>query len=531
MRLSKAQYSEATFSSLIRDLGRIYDDSDNAERHPGLCDVVRAARNANVSNASRYWCQLLEGSAMTCVLSQSMPPIPSMESSTVTQQIPISVVQSLGFPFEVILKGAWSIVLSKLSGADDVVFGQFLETRDIRLANDRSSRDVVGPLGNIIPVRTRHLSVSVSPYEYLKSIQTQHSTSVSHGGMEFMKIVRDCTSWPPWTRFATVVQHMDKLEHDSLEEFSLGTAVCKLNRVEANYQHADILVRSMASNDTTIDMSLTVKDGRVPGSFAGEVMELLYATIALLASTPARSSLSLELLDGYTMSRIPLPSPPQQDVRTTRPAQPVRPDQARAISSLIQAAWDSILSSRSVPPPKQRTTPFYKIWGSLVPAAELARYFTEHLPNLKLPNLQGVKFSVEEIVSHPSMSAQYELIVSKQQTLHSRFHLQSPIHGVNDQDNRAQPTTTSFSLWPIRHHGAGDDSGSSTAYQQPASRFSESSMDSMTSGSSRSDQDELRDVVKPEKPTALSRIKPKQLLSLAGVNSSSALHMVNLPMT
>ena len=375
--------------------------------------------------------------------------------------------------------------------------------------------------------------MSISPYEYLKSIQSQHDTSVAHGSMEYMDIIRNCTSWPPWTRFASIVQHIDPTERDTLGQIFLGQATGQLSHVESNYQHADMLVRSVTSTRTTIDISLTVREGKVPLSFANEMMRLLHATIMLLISAPARSSLSLDSLDGYTMTRIPFASPPEQDVRSVKPAKSVLPNRARAINKVVDTAWNAVVGNCIPPPSSQSDTPFYEIWGSLLPAVELAQYYTTHLADLKLPGLQHASFSAEEIISHPTMADQYELIVSKQRTSQNKRHSRSPTRDANDWNARVSPAPpdAQAGLQPPAPGGvAGGSHSSSSTYQQPVSRFSDSSMSSMTSGSSRSDQDELWDVARLGKSVTLHKIKPKQLLGLSGAKAP-VLHMVNVPMT
>ena len=521
MRLSRAQYSEATLPLLLRDLGRLYDDSDSVERQPGFRDVVRAAGSAaRTSNSARYWRNLLEGSAMTHVVSHSSPTVPAKESATVSQKIPLSAVQKLGFPFEVVLKAAWSSALSQLSGVGDVVFGQLIEAK---------SQGVVGPLGNIIPVRARPPGTSVSPYEYLESFQSQHNTSMTHGRMESMDIIRDCTSWPAWTRFASVVQHVEPTERDTLGKVSLGQATCELNRVEPNYQHADILIRSVTPTRTTIDISLTTREGEIPLSFANEAMRLLHATIMLIISSPARSPLSFSSsLDGYIKTRIPLTSSCRPDAVSTKPAKSVLPNRARAINKLVVEAWDVVLGNPELPA-NQPNTPFYDVWGSLVPAAELARYYTTRLADLKLPGLQHASFSAEEIISHPTAADQYELIVSKQKASKHKFCLRSPTRDTHDWDAQISPIQPDTHTTLQSPTFGNSSSSSSPTAKEPVGRFSDSSMGSMTSGSSRSDQDELREDMKPGNPVSPSRLEPKQLMGMPGAKVP-AMHMLNLPL-
>ncbi|ORY58546.1 non-ribosomal peptide synthetase [Pseudomassariella vexata] len=442
MRLSRAQYNEASLPAIMNDLSRCCDHGDMVTQRPGFCDVVRAAQHASHNGAIDYWRTLLEEARMTQVVSQPTPLVASSDSKTIHRQIPTGSIQHLGIPFETILKGAWSVVLSNLSGSDDVVFGQLVEGKHLSLPGGHAVADVVGPTGNIIPVRTRLPDVPITPYEYFRCVQSQHVASVPHENMEFSDIISKCTSWPSWTNFSTVVQHQNSAERINLGHFLLGGATCKLNYIESNHQNSDMFVRSVTAGAAHVDISLTFSEKRMHPIFADEVLKMLCSTITLLTSAFIMEPLMLKgLNDDRAISRIPLPSY-NQDKKLETPVQSVTPDHASAIHAVISSGWDAILSTSSLHVSDVRSVPFYDIWGSLIPAAELARFYNENMSRLDVPGLEQATFTLEDILEHPTMMKQFEMIIAQQQ-------------GV-------------------------------------------SSVESMTSGSSQSDVDELRDEVKAE---------------------------------
>lgn len=146
MRLSRAQYNDQTLPTLVSDLSRFYEQGDLPTPRPGFCDVVRATQRCSLGGAVDYWKALLDGSSMTEVITKSGPDVPTSkaDSKTVQQVIPTGSLNNLGIPFETILKGAWSIVLSNLSGSEDVVFGES------RSGTFPGLSDAVGPLGEFI---------------------------------------------------------------------------------------------------------------------------------------------------------------------------------------------------------------------------------------------------------------------------------------------------------------------------------------------------------------------------------------------
>ncbi|RYP88525.1 hypothetical protein DL770_004606 [Monosporascus sp. CRB-9-2] len=527
LRLSRAQYDEASLPSLLGHLSRLYNHPDRAvKRYPSFCDVVRAAQNQDTNSAAEYWRSLLDGSTMAYVVSQPSPAIPTPGSKTIQQQIPISTMQNLGIPFETILKGAWSIVLSNLSGSDDVVFGQLVEGKSLRLAGGHSVADVVGPSGNIIAVRTRVPGISIPPYQYLRCIQNQHAASMAHAHMQFLDVVRDCTSWPAWTHFSTVVQHVEQHVRDPLKGFALGNAACKVSCLESNLQNSDIFVRSTMTGPANVNVSLTFCEKRVPQSIADEALKMLCSTVTLLTSEFVMKPLPFKVLNGLnTTPKIPLPSAPRQGVHLKGPVGSVPLNHTQAINNVIEAAWQSVLKTHAPSPSDIRFVPFYEIWGSLMAAAELAGYYTERIPGLNLPGLQHVEFAMEDIIDHPSMAHQYELIISKRQGPQPRRH--SSLFNPAVSNRRAESPRLASGGMPSASRGVQPDVSGIPTNHYPVS--SSSSVESMTTGSSRSDRDELLDEAKLVGPARGSNKKIKQLLGVDLAKLPSGMRIADAP--
>lgn len=427
MRLSRAQYDDATLSTLIRDLCRFYEHGESSPKPQtrGFCHVVRAAERSYTAHDGatiNYWRDLLRGSQMTHVVSQLAPEVATSESPrTIYQQMPTGAVKKLGIPFETVLKGAWAVVLSNLSGLDDVVFGQLLEG----LA-DRKSCSVVGPCGGVVPVRAKIPKEPMTPYEYFGVIQGQHVESAPHGSMALGPLVRLCTDWRPWTQFSTVVQHIGSPSRcEALASLSLGsTALCRLSCLsESNSQASDLFVRSAITAGGLADISLTFSEARVPVAFAEDALHMLCATISLLTSAFVMEPLVLKGLNDNTASphglpRIPLPVTTRSPVvqRTGGDAaQAVAPDLASAVHDVVSSGWEAVLQAPAASLSGDvRTVPFYDLWGSLLPAVELARHYTECLRG------STITVSSDDVIGAPTMMMQYELLIAKLQQVQSQ---------------------------------------------------------------------------------------------------------------
>ncbi|KAI1174217.1 hypothetical protein F4777DRAFT_580140 [Nemania sp. FL0916] len=414
MRLSRAQYDDLSIPILVRDLGRFYRQTGPITQSTGFCEVIRAVRSTYASGATDYWRSLLEGASMTQVVSQPSLPVANSSPKTLQQKIVVGSLQDFGVPFESILKGAWSIVLSNLSGTDDVVFGHMVEGRHLSLANGQTISSVVGPKGNVIPVRTSIPEYPVAPLEYFKNIQSQYVASTPYENLQTADVIQNCTAWPSWTRFSTVVHHQRQSERYKFLNFTIGEATCTLDMMGLSHEDSDVFVQTIMAGSKHVEVSVTFCEKKIQGSFAEEVLRMLCSTISVLTRPDfVMDPMVLKgLNDTYTTPRIPLPAP-KRESSVLSPVLAVDPDHARAAHSVIATAWDVVLGTQAVQVADIRSVPFYEIWGAHMPAAELARYYTQKVP--RFPGLEQKVYTTEEIIDHPTMNQQYELIIAKQQ--------------------------------------------------------------------------------------------------------------------
>lgn len=305
---------------------------------------------------------------------------------------------------------------------------------------------------------------------------------MDHEHVQWSDIVKKCTDWPAWKKFSTVVQHQNQGERDALSSFTIGNAACRLNCIESNHQDTDVFVRSITSGPSHVNISLTFPEKKIHPFFAQEVLGMLCSTISLLTSAFIMEPISLKgLHENSTASRIPLPLP-KRDIQFAAPVISVSPEDASAVHTVISTGWDGILGALGLTD-NIRSVPFYEFTSSLVPAAELARYYTDSMPRLNLPGLVHATFSLEDILENPTMMKQYEMIISRQQAPQLK-RSQSFVHTV-----RRRLTVAASPVSPIPNSSPKRIRGSSGG----------SSMESMTTGSSQSDE-EHHDEVPPLMP-------------------------------
>lgn len=426
LRLSKAQYDDLSVALLVKDLKRLYDGSQSPPRRPSYCDFVRCAHLANSQGAEEYWRALLEGAVMTQVVAHTQPYRISTNVKTIRNPIlPLGSLSSLGISFETVLKGAWAMVLANLSASSDIVFGELIDGRHIRLPGGQSVAGVMGPTVNITPVRVQFPDTALTPLNLLQYIHAQRMAGIPFENLGTLTIVEKCTPWPYWTRFSTLVQHQYEdtaINPSESKSFHLGTAACKFTITESKAQDVpDLFVRSLVRPPGRVEISITFCADRVPETFAEHTLRMLCSTISLLTSV---SIMQPVIPCGYqyrTMAkRIPLPQSSPSQSQASDAAESVMSslseEKVKAIQGVIWDTWTSILDpgALGVPEPQIPNAAFFDLWGSLIPASQMMHQLNRELPKINLPGVDGnLKVTMEEIVENPTMLKQFELIASK----------------------------------------------------------------------------------------------------------------------
>jgi len=445
MRLCKAQYDDYSVALLVKDLKQLYDSTENPPRRPTFCEFIRATHTAIALGAEDYWKTLLEGSVMTQVVGHSKPHRLSTNINTLRERITVKSLSNLGISFDTVLKSAWAMVLANLSGSSDIVFGEIIEGRHVQLDGTQSASSVLGPATNAIPVRVRFPDTSLTPFALLQYVHEQRVAGIPFENMGFLNVVEKCTLWPYWTRFSTVVQHRSQDAAVSPQEaklFRLGSATCKLTVVEPGAKDVyDLLVQSTSRKQGEVELKLTFCGDRVPTTVAEPALRLLCETINMLTSGSIAEPIIPSCYQYRAMEkRIPVPPPftsadpaprhplddavspvtPQHSAAPSTPENEVTrlpEEQIRAIQAAISKAWSSVLKPRTLGVPEEHlhTAAFYDLWGSLIPAAQLAAHLNRELPRLAVPGLDpsSAMVTMEDIIEHPTMLSQFQLIARK----------------------------------------------------------------------------------------------------------------------
>lgn len=226
LRLSHNQYDGVSMPALINTLRDLYIGK-TISLGPDF-SVYRAycTRRENISIS--HWGDLLHGSNLTelasSIASLETSPVPK---SNTPETIVLEQVVNLphlpdGISLASVISSAWAVVLSDLTGQQDVVYGSLVNGRNAAILG---IEDIVGPCINIVPVRAQ-LQAAQTCHELLSSIHQQHLSLGEADSLGLESIIENCTNWPAGASFDSILQHQNL---DENPQFDLPGNITRLD--------------------------------------------------------------------------------------------------------------------------------------------------------------------------------------------------------------------------------------------------------------------------------------------------------------
>ncbi|KAI1626476.1 hypothetical protein EDD37DRAFT_349340 [Exophiala viscosa] len=253
MRISHAQYDGVCLPHIWKSLSEAFAGTTPATSSTPYSTYLQGLHSLDHEETSRYWKDLLRDSNMTNIVSHSKPSYSNVYNTFTKRIIPSSSLSSHGITFATILKASWSLVLASLSATSDVVFGHVVSGRNLDVADVEK---VIGCCINIIPVRAT-LHTGTTNVELLQTLQDQHAASIPHEVLGSRTIIRECTTWPKYTRMSSIVQHQNIEEEGSVE---LNETQHKVDFFCPEADEADLAIKTTPLKDGTTEVLLICSD-------------------------------------------------------------------------------------------------------------------------------------------------------------------------------------------------------------------------------------------------------------------------------
>ncbi|KAF5253754.1 hypothetical protein FANTH_1446 [Fusarium anthophilum] len=396
IRLSTTQIDDIAAHLLVHELTSLYEGDDTT-------DVPRSSyldytRGSQVTRAQglEYWNVQLENAKMTKIIAHTRPVAPASlsEIRTVKHTTSLGHLSSYGMTPDAALKASWAIVLSTLSSSHDVLFGEVIQT---------AAPDIVGPMTNILPVRVQFPSSHSTPLDLMNCIQLQRQSHSRFETFGFQELVNKCTNWRACTRFSTVVEHHIPGPHDGSSTMNIDGATFTYKMVEAwTRDFPDLFVRSSTEANDRLVLEIKYSEERLTTAFVQNCLSLLVAAWETITHPETIHQPMIHSSDEISRSQRQIPLPAKQPPQGP-PVESLDASQRKDLQVSIVKAWDKVIkpSSTSIPKDKIPTTPFYTISGCILPA---------HTLTAELNNVLPVSITLEDVLAHPSMHSQLELV-------------------------------------------------------------------------------------------------------------------------
>ncbi|XP_014550376.1 hypothetical protein COCVIDRAFT_31863 [Bipolaris victoriae FI3] len=291
VRLSHAQYDGVCAPVILRTLAALYAQ-ETPPITPSFSTYLAHTRTQREASA-RYWRELLKGSRMTRATVRLRPKaggLPALDNIKVER-----VIRTPRLPHNVtmasLLSSAWALVLSSITGEEDVVYGHTVAGRNSDIPG---ITEIVGPCLNVVPVRVR-IQPAKTPADLIRYVHEQHASLGQADSAQLDEIVRECTDWPAGSEFDSVVQHQNIDEHPGV---CFAGAKTKVQWFDNPFWIARQLYFFSLPQADQLKLTVAGNTHILTAEAAHSILDILAATIA---------ELSQNMDDPLTLSRFPFP--------------------------------------------------------------------------------------------------------------------------------------------------------------------------------------------------------------------------------
>lgn len=389
IRLPHCLYDASTLASLVSDLEQAYF-STNALEQPVDISSYTAYQSESYPKALRYWCDYLEGSTAIQIVTKSRPPFRHGRQHTLSSKFHVQSLKSHGITSASLVKAAWGFLLTEIHEKNDVVFGELVSGRGMAVPGI-DSLDVV--CASTAPLRVK-LDSSWTVLELLENVQERQLTSMPFEYVGDSSIVKNCTSWPRWTRFGSVINHIPFPATDNITQkaFKATGIHGKLNSSsDLNIQCHPLHVTS--ESDPNFQVEMTFDENSVTPVLAGKILDRFCRTIHKFSNdvTSSLDSLKEGPIDGYALPHGCDNTLGSMEVPVS---DPLRGTNTKKILAVVQSVWKTVIGQS-----EEMDTPFSAHWEALIAAAHFVVAYEQF----------GFDFGMEDILQAPTMRAQVDL--------------------------------------------------------------------------------------------------------------------------
>ncbi|KAI1293104.1 hypothetical protein F5Y03DRAFT_374922 [Xylaria venustula] len=206
LRMSHAQYDAFSLPQIFQYVFDHYEEKE-VQFQPSFSAFLSHASRQR-SRSIQYWLQVLKGSRLARIVPYILPPaeVRASQVGLVATQTEVHLPwRPKRITLATLVRTAWAVLLSTMTGATDVVFGQVVAGRNSEIPQIEK---IVGCCLNIVPERV-NLSSSRTVAELLRVNQEQFLKMEDADTLDYRDILKCCTDWPSEESFDSILHHRD----------------------------------------------------------------------------------------------------------------------------------------------------------------------------------------------------------------------------------------------------------------------------------------------------------------------------------
>ena len=421
--LSHAQYDGFCIETIFSDILKACTGNLDKRKPPRYSRFIRYSQQVSQSaETNKFWAQMLQGSKMTPVGRPSQSRDAPPDRNVMRKHLPVSK-QPEGMTVAIVVKTAWSLVLSRISKSLDVVFGAIVSGRG---APFEGAGEVVGPCLNTTPVRLR-IEPNQTFMSLMKQTYEQQIAMIPYEATPVEQIFRQ-SPWPSSSRFGSVVLHQD-IPRTSISQDNSSEGLKWRYAGAAAYNHiildiTDCWLTTMPNDKGTMTCWLTFNEDTISEITANAIVDYLLAVIEVMTEHPDHQITTLEAVRSDPRLDEASHSPPQLQAPTTTSDHelvPHLPPVSDALYNRLRSMWaaalepipgspfhtsndNSNIHTTNKPPPQSRQLnedlSFFHLGGTSLAAAHLATMCAE----------EGLILELQDIYDFPTLTEQCQLV-------------------------------------------------------------------------------------------------------------------------
>ncbi|CAJ2506120.1 Uu.00g002500.m01.CDS01 [Anthostomella pinea] len=416
MRLSHAQYDGVCLPRMLESLEAGYNGLP-VSKGPSFGNYVRETATARtVAGAHDHWREILRGSVMTPIVDRYGPNYQRAAGQTVTlkQMLTAPTLSHVNITTATVVKAAWTATLARIANKSDIVFGHVISGRN----STPSASAIVGPCLNMVPVRIVYRP-GWTVLDLLGNIQDQQITNMPYESLGFREIIRNCTDWPDWTNFSSVLQHNQSIIHSDDATFKFGGTEFRLGVVGTEEDFADFSIVSISHGSDQVEVTLTyAPNSTITTEFSQHVFNMLCTNVIAFsedpyAQLPSPSELSTGPFTTNTASEADGRKKSGENVPLLLPSDTgLSMSEITKLATQLRFAWSQILrpNSTGTPVHVDLDTHFFESGGDIMGLAQVASILDQ----------EGLRVRVEDLLSTPLFVGQVGLLAEERKRVIAR---------------------------------------------------------------------------------------------------------------